>query len=171
LATGEVVLPPWPQRTLAEKQQSNVSIREPSPTKKAVVVTQKITENISEASEIKFVPRVYTATLSPIVQTAFVAAQRVWKWRSDMPFVNFLDTVIYNFFKEHGITLAAYVVDHPEGEGEQEVHGGPDGNGSGDSKSIAEVMTQVKEESNVSGGGTPAAPGNGDGSERPEKAG
>ena len=132
LSSGDVVLPPWNERTQEEKDMTRIAVRKDNGAKGSyTAASNKITENLSEASEIKFVPRVYTATLSPILQTAFVAAQRVWKWRADMPFINFLDTCIYNYFKEHGITLAAFVVDDSlldgdNGDNDNGVHGSPE---------------------------------------------
>jgi len=136
LMSGEIILPPWEERSSEEKLSSSIGLKKdgpPNPQGKTQAVTAvKNTDNLSEASEIRFVPRVYTATLSPILQTAFVAAQRVWGWRNDMPFINFLDTCIYNFFKEHGVTLAAYVVEKPPDNGgtvNPEIHGSPEDNG------------------------------------------
>ena len=151
LVTGDVSLPPWDERTKDEQAMSKNAVHKDgnkntaiSVSKSGIITSTRITENLSEASEIRFVPRILTATLTPIMQTAIVAAQREWRWRSDMPLINFLDTVIYNFFKEHGITLAAYVVDpsggnDENGNGEEpigETIGPPDGSGD------IEVMTE-----------------------------
>lgn len=120
LSTGDKILPPYTERTAEEKLSTKFGIHKDKSDKKSTETT-RITDNFGEAAEIKFVPRVYTATLSPIMQTAMVAAQRVWGWRPDMPLINFIDTVIYNFFKEHGITLAAYIVDEKaKGDGHKE---------------------------------------------------
>ena len=78
------------------------------------LVPTRATDTLANAQQITLVPRVYTIDYTPILRSAFEAAMRVWGWRPDMPLANFLDTVIYNFFKEHGITLAAYVVEETE---------------------------------------------------------
>jgi hypothetical protein len=114
LLTKDVVLPPWTERSKDERASSSFSLKNEKSRAQVTIgggVTRVVTDNVGEATDLRFVPRVYTTTLTPIMQTAPIAAQRQWGWRADMPFINFLDTVIYNYFKEHGITLAAYIVD------------------------------------------------------------
>lgn len=105
METGEVKIPPWRKRTKEEKAETSLSKRKE--TQKEVY---KATEALAEATALKFVPRAFTVDLSPLLVTARMAATREWSWREDMPFINFLDTVIFNYFFEHGIELGGYVV-------------------------------------------------------------
>jgi hypothetical protein len=129
MSTGEVVMPPWEERNKEQIDASRVALRkDPKPKDKAGVITAVVrTDNVGEASEMKFVPRVYTTTLSPLLQTAYVAAReprpRGWGWRKDMPFANFLDTVIYNYFDEHGTKLMAWINSEDREDGGAEGHG------------------------------------------------
>ncbi len=68
------------------------------------------TNILADAQQIRFVPRVYTTDYTPIMRAAQKAAVEFWGWRPDMPLGNFLDTALHLFFKEHGITLAGYIV-------------------------------------------------------------
>jgi len=119
--TGEITMPPWNERTQAQKKASIRARKIDNPTgvkPKSVPVPSRSTEILSNAMQITMVPRVYTIDFTPIMRSGLEASQRVWGWRPDMPLANFLDTVIYNYFKEHGITLAAYVVEETEEERE-----------------------------------------------------
>jgi hypothetical protein len=123
--TGEITMPPYLERTPEQLAITRHGFRGDgkdggSPPKKGHKSNQQaqVTDILANASEVRFIPRVYTVDYSPILRGAQEAAHRVWGWRPDMPLGNFLDTVVYNFFKEHGITLAAYIV-----EEEEEKHG------------------------------------------------
>lgn len=121
LITGEITMPPWNQRSEAQiyetrygkKRNESSAEGEPSNGKKEAA-TVKTTDVLGSATQIKLVPRVYTATFTPIMQSALYVAQRVWNWRENMPFENFLDTIIYNYYREHGVTLAGYIIETPE---------------------------------------------------------
>lgn len=159
LVTGEVVMAPWLERTSAERKLTANAIHKDGVKlqDKANSTQTRITDNLGEASEIRFVPRIYTATLSPILITAITAAQRAWGWRKDMPIINFIDTCIYTFFKEHGITLAAYIVETPPDE-EGDAQGPPITYGALDSPEL-EVKTEysgnghIKDEEGEEDGG------------------
>lgn len=113
MVTGEVTMPPYLERTpeqlaltkQGKKPEGKGGTRPESP---------RSTDILANAQEVRFVPRIYTVDYSPIMRGAQEAAIRVWGWRPEMPLGNFLDTVIYTFFKEHGITLAAYIVEEEE---------------------------------------------------------
>lgn len=124
LLTGESTMPPCKDRT---KEQLAASVY--SPTRQAKIKQAAMTTDIlNSANEIKFVPRIYTCTFTPIMQAARAAATKIWGWREDMPLENFLDTVLYYFYKEHGIQLGGYIVDDDiiseEVEPEEEVVNG-----------------------------------------------
>jgi hypothetical protein len=107
LLTGEVVMPPWEQRSSNERDISRFA-KKGSPNQVAANAT-KTTENLSDATEIRFVPHVLTVPLSNILIVARQAAiDKKWV-RPDIPVNNLIDTVFYNYFKEHGIKLQAYV--------------------------------------------------------------
>ena len=114
ILTGEITMPPWEQRTKEQQDQSRVA-RKARPTNSknspAANLTMRVAEMLSQATEVKLVPRIYTVTYTPIMQAGLHAAINVFKWREDIPFENFLDTVIYNFFREHGVKLTGYIVD------------------------------------------------------------
>lgn len=111
LQTGEITMPPWNQRTRAQKDESSYGKRAQKLTSDGKVVNVRTTDILAQASEIKFVPRIFTCTFTPIMQAALTASVNVFRWRSNMPFENFLDTVLYYYFMEHGVQLAGYIVD------------------------------------------------------------
>lgn len=53
--------------------------------------------------------------LTPIMITAKEAAVREWGWEREMPFEDFLDTVLYHLFKDRGIILQGYIVEEIKG--------------------------------------------------------
>lgn len=114
ILTGETTMPPWEERTKEQQDQSRLA-RKARPTgsknANAANLTMRVAEMLSQATEVKLVPRIYTVTYTPIMQAGLHAAVNVFKWREDIPFENFLDTVIYNFFREHGVKLTGYIVD------------------------------------------------------------
>jgi hypothetical protein len=121
LLTGDVTMPPYLQRTkeqIALTRHGKGKKKTSTEEEPGRQIGPRGTDTLANAQEVRFVPRVYTVDYSPIMRGAQEAATRVWGWRPDMPLGNFLDTVIYNYFKEHGITLAAYVI-----EEEEPVHG------------------------------------------------
>lgn len=77
-----------------------------------------LTTDQNQATTFRAVPRIMTFTHTPIMQAGYAAAVNVWGWRKDMPIENFFDTIIYNFFKEHGIQLAGYIIEDEEAEEE-----------------------------------------------------
>ena len=126
--TGEVTMPPAKERSKEQWQEAKYGKRDETRVAESPkedirgskkVVTKKgpiPTEVLGQAMEIKFVPRVYTIDYSPILRIAQDAAVKYWGWRPEMPLGNFIDTVIYLFFKEKGIILAGYIVEETEEE-------------------------------------------------------
>jgi len=107
LETGEVVTPPWAERSREERQRTKYSGKGKNGGDGRV----QQTSILAEAQEIRVVPRMYTMDYSPIMRAAQDAATKFWGWRPDMPLGNFLDTVLFLFFQEKGITLCGYIVD------------------------------------------------------------
>ena len=68
------------------------------------------TTTLENAQEIRVVPRIYTMDYSPMMRAGQDAATRLWGWRPNMPLGNFIDTVLYLFFEEKGVTLCGYIV-------------------------------------------------------------
>lgn len=54
---------------------------------------------------------VISSEYTPIMQMAQVAASEEWNWDPDIRFEDFIDTILYHFFKDRGITLQGYIVD------------------------------------------------------------
>jgi hypothetical protein len=119
LTTGELTMPPYLQRTAEQKAESSFGkrVQKIEADGKIVTVRQptsnsvRTTDILSQATEVRFVPRIFTTTYTPIMAQAFDAAVKYFGWRPNMPFENFLDTTIYLFFREHGIRLGEYNVD------------------------------------------------------------
>jgi len=103
MLTGEVVLPPWLERTNEQKRHSKFAQE-----KKGGGPQQ--TNILADATSLKFVPRVYTVPFTPIMNMAREAAIREWGWPIDMALEDFLDTVIYHMFNDRDITLIGYIV-------------------------------------------------------------
>ncbi|MCK4388465.1 MAG: hypothetical protein KAW00_06795 [Dehalococcoidia bacterium] len=127
METGEVVLPPFAERTDEQKKQARHKVSTNGGdesgggggtggggaggggTGKTPIVQS--TSHIAEASQIRAVPKIFTMDYTPIMRVAQDAAVKYFGWRPDMPFENFVDTVLYYYFLEKGITLMGYVVD------------------------------------------------------------
>jgi len=111
MLTGEITMPSYNERTPDQKAESNFGRKETQLRADGKARTLRTTEMLAQASEIRFVPRIYTTTYTPIMMQAQDASVKVWGWRSNMPLENFLDTVLFMFFKEHGVELGQYTVD------------------------------------------------------------
>jgi len=131
MKTGEVVMPPDAERSPEQKQQSKQRLNKSDnggggggggaggggegggggAGGGAKTQTLQATKDIADAQQLRMVPKVFTAGYTPIMRIAQDAAVKYFGWRPDMPFENFIDTVLYLFFKEKGITLVGYIVD------------------------------------------------------------
>ena len=69
------------------------------------------TTDIDNAQIIKFQPHVFTCAFTPIMYIARQAATERWGWNPNIAFEDFIDTILYHFFKDRGITLQGYIVD------------------------------------------------------------
>lgn len=123
LSTGQIIVPPWIERTVEQKQTFKglqASPKEPGNNgkeeKKPVDATTPRAmspvkaDSPALAQEIRVVPRVFSMDYSPIMRAAQDAATKYFNWRADMPLGNFIDTCLYLFFEEKGITLCGYIV-------------------------------------------------------------
>ena len=110
LQTGEVIMPPYRQRTAEQKRQSKYAKKSGATQGGALAPPQKTTDILANAQELRFVPRVYTTDYSPIIRAAQDAATEFWGWPRDMTLGDFLDTALHFLFMEHGITLAGYTI-------------------------------------------------------------
>lgn len=120
MATGEITMPPYTERTVEQKRESKYSVKKDRPLGKEEPKTNRLaaqpTDILAQAVQIKFIPRIYTIDYSPILRAAQDAAVKYWGWRPDMPLGNFIDTVTFLYFKEKGITLAGYIVEETKEE-------------------------------------------------------
>ena len=106
LQTNEVIMGPWIQRTKEQKLRSTYGQKG-----KEAELTTRPTDVLQDATQIRFVPRVFTCAYTPIMQMAQACAVNEWKWDSNMNLEDFLDTILYLFFKDRGIILAGYFVE------------------------------------------------------------
>lgn len=123
LLSGEITMPPFAERTKEQKKETSIGKRKKESTS-GDGGGIKVTEILSQASTIKFVPRQMTCTYTPIMASGLEAVTRIFHWREDMPFENFLDTIIYNYLLEHGIQLAGFIVDDSIREAEEKGESG-----------------------------------------------
>ncbi len=148
VATGEIIMPPYKDRTpdqiyetkfgkaRASGEIPSLDGTSPMPSSAGEVASTTVPGNgkknpnrpmvastnvLTAASQVRFVPRVYTTNLTPIMLLGYETATGRWGWRPDMPFENFLDTVIYNYFFEHGTKLQAAITIMDDEEFEQEL--------------------------------------------------
>lgn len=123
LQTGEVIMPPYRGRTPEQKRQSKYAKRGTEQGGRGVEAgtgrqgqggtlapSEKTTDILADAQELRFITRVYTTDYSPIMRAAQDAAVKFWGWRANMPLGNFIDTCLHLFFEEAGITLAGYTI-------------------------------------------------------------
>ena len=73
----------------------------------------KFTSNIGEAVSLSIAPRAFTMD-SSLVWAAMEAAKREWKWPINMTPQQFLDTYLYESFKQRGLLLGAYQILWPQ---------------------------------------------------------
>ena len=109
-------MPPYLERTKEQKKESLYGYRKDrSPGARATKSgAPMVTSDPGVAQEVRFVPRVYTADYTPIMRMGQEAAKQEWGW--DLGLTDFLDTIIYHFFLEHGIRLAGYIIEEPGSE-------------------------------------------------------
>jgi|GEM_PF-6577724 len=108
--TGEVVSPPWAGRSIEERKKTKPGKVADSRGNGKSDIRSSQTNILADAQQIRVVPRVFTMDYSPIMRAGQEAAIKIWGWRQDMPLGNFIDTCLFLFFEEKGITLAGYIV-------------------------------------------------------------
>lgn len=113
--TGDVVAPPWIDRSTEERAKYKQMVQPEkrnsgTGSAKSPSTSTVKAEYLGQAQEIRVVPRIWTMDYSPIMRAAQDAATKYWGWRPDMPLGNFIDTCLYHFFEEKGITLCGYIV-------------------------------------------------------------
>ena len=111
MSTGEITMPPYEQRTKEQKLESVHGKRIQRLDSAGKVTAMRTTDILASASEIKFIPRIFTTSYTPIMHQAQDAATRWFGWPANMPFEDFLDTVLVKSFKMWGIELGQYGVD------------------------------------------------------------
>ena len=109
-ATGEIVMPPFDQRTKEQKAASVYALKKKEEgTGNAV----RQTEIVAAATSIKFVPRTLVCSLTPVMLAAWAADQELWGWPSDMPFEEVINQWAIHFHRDRGVELTAYVIKNP----------------------------------------------------------
>jgi len=68
------------------------------------------TPHLALATQIQFVAKTYTTTLTPIMMQGY-AAKKYFGWPEDMAYEDWLDTVIFYYYAEHGIDIGKFNVD------------------------------------------------------------
>jgi len=97
---------PENQEPRTENQEPKGGKQEPKP---PIQPTSR-TDALANAQGLRFVPRVYNVTYTPVMRAAQNAAVEFWEWPKDMTLEDFLDTALHMLFSEHGITLAGYTI-------------------------------------------------------------
>jgi hypothetical protein len=76
------------------------------------------------SKRLKFYGTLIECEYTPIMMLARTASVEEWNWDANMSMEDWLDTIIYHFFKDRGITIQGYVVDDKVAEqAKQEVAG------------------------------------------------
>ena len=75
------------------------------------------TTDIGAAQLVRFTGVRIDCEYTPIMYIARQAAAEEWNWSPDIRFEDFLDTILYWFFKDRGITLQGYIVEEEQGNG------------------------------------------------------
>ncbi len=60
---------------------------------------------------LRFSPVLIQCQFTPILYMGKLASINEWGWPENMSFEDWMDLIVYHFFKDRGITLQAYVVD------------------------------------------------------------
>lgn len=79
-----------------------------------------VTNDINKAQFLKFQPYVFNCVYTQIMHIARVVSIKEWGWPEDLPFEDFIDTIVYHFFKDRGITLQEYIVEGKHGNEEKD---------------------------------------------------
>lgn len=102
--------PGAPVKTKAQEiEQSQVSIS-----------SLPVTDDIDKAQFIKFNPYVFNCRYTRIMHIARLVTIKEWGWPEDLPFEDFIDIILYHFFKDRGITLQEYIVEGKHGNEEED---------------------------------------------------
>ncbi len=113
LQTHDVILPPYVERTAEQKAQTVYKVTSRKAKGEPGQTAAKTTESWEQATQFRVVPRIFQMDFTPTMRLAKVASIREFGWE-DMPWADFFDTCLHIFFKEHGITLAGYIVHETE---------------------------------------------------------
>lgn len=155
--TGEVVIPPWPDKSTPPKITSQIATdnnpdeiatdnnpdllpafntpgeikpknrggRPPKNPQEKKIQQARATDIINEATELKFIPKVFTIPFTPTMQQALHIFYNVLKWPKEWPIEDVLDTALWKYLYEHGIEIGVYKIDEKvlaqlQGNGEKE---------------------------------------------------
>lgn len=71
----------------------------------------RVTDNLAEATQIRFVPKVYQVTLTPILQITLNICYNVLGWPKEWPIDRVLDELCLIVMKEHGINIFEFTIE------------------------------------------------------------
>ena len=106
MLTGEITMPPWRERTKEQREASIFAKKKSTGGKDGDQA--RLTDILDNASQLKFIPRVYTADYTPIMRAGREVAIKEWGWDIDMSLTDFLDTCLHQFFLDRNYVLAGY---------------------------------------------------------------
>lgn len=90
----------------SEKKETKTGTKTKSPQSHTSMTSTQVP---AEANALKLVSKVFTLDFTVVMRAGYQAAQDLWGW--DVSFRDFIDTVIFRYFKRCGVTLAGYIID------------------------------------------------------------
>ncbi len=113
-STGEVIMPPAKDRTKEQWKLAKYGLKADAPLGVKVggrpAVQVRHAEVLTQANQIRLVPRIYTIDYSPIMRAAHQAVIDLYGWPPEMPLGEILDRILHDWFKGKGVTLAGYII-------------------------------------------------------------
>lgn len=109
MQTGDVVMPPYVERTPEQLAISKYKATGPKAAKTREGTPVRVTELWEQATEIRLIPRIFQMNFTHTMRMAKVASMRVFEW-PDLSWEDLIDTIFDNYFKEHGVILSGYIV-------------------------------------------------------------
>lgn len=115
METGDITMPKYVDRTEEERRESRYAPSKPGSgdrrsAKELERRPSRGTDILGDATQLRFVPRVFTTDYTPVMMMAREIVINKWGWRPDMPFQNLIDTIFYHFFDDRGYKLTGYII-------------------------------------------------------------
>jgi len=96
-----------PQNTV-ESDNNQIKPAKVKNPKKSSAPTARMTDNLSHATELKFVPRVFQCNLSMILLQTINICYNVLGWPKEWTLEDILDKICFTWLQEHGIEIGYY---------------------------------------------------------------